>query len=232
MTEIKAKLVEIYQLGSETAGVLDMPAKHWPEPGQYLPCQNLSETPSILTTNLFKVIGDKDRLSVGPLPPHWHPGDWLTLHPPQGNGFKVPASARRIGLMAYNVSPKRILALLTAARAQTAAISLYANTTLPTQLLNRIPSNVEIGPISSFLENMDWHDYLAIDVTLKEIDQLAVLIDGQVLPCEGQVLIRSAMPCHGIGKCGVCAIKSQKGWRLTCVDGPVFSFKEIFHVAR
>jgi hypothetical protein len=35
------------------------------------------------------------------------------------------------------------------------------------------------------------------------------------------------MPCAGLAACGVCAVQTRRGWKLACVDGPVFDLKEI-----
>ena len=41
MPEQTAKWVEVFSLGEVRAGVLDLPRKAWPKPGQYLPVQSL-----------------------------------------------------------------------------------------------------------------------------------------------------------------------------------------------
>jgi hypothetical protein len=30
-----------------------------------------------------------------------------------------------------------------------------------------------------------------------------------------------------MGKCGVCAVKVKRGWKMACVDGPVFDLKDL-----
>lgn len=232
MAPLTATLVEVIQLGSEIAGVLDLPEKHWPEPGQYLPCQRLAEEPEILTPNLFKVIGADDRLHLGPLPKRWGPGDPLACLPPQGNGFTLPSSARRVGLLVFKVSPSRILTLVEAAVAQDASLSLFCDPTPPVDIMARLPSIVEVNPISALQENLDWPDYLAVDLNRVDLEALSSLFGQEKLHFEAQVLIRTEMPCRGIGECGVCAVKTQHGWRLTCDDGPVFPLKEVLNVAQ
>ena len=51
-------------------------------------------------------------------------------------------------------------------------------------------------------------------------------------PGPGQVLVRTDMPCRGIGECGLCAVRTTRGWQHACTDGPVFQLKELHHVAQ
>ena len=44
---------------------------------------------------------------------------------------------------------------------------------------------------------------------------------------EAQVLVLVPMPCGGMGECGVCAVKIQRGWKLACKDGPVFDLEDL-----
>ena len=90
---------------------------------------------------------------------------------------------------------------------------------------------MEVAPSASLVENFDWLDYLAVDLELTGLPQLDALIDTQKPAFEGQALLRTPMPCRGIGACRVCAVKTHHGWKLACVDGPVFDLQEVLHVA-
>ena len=231
MSYLTAKLLEIYQVDGEIAGILDLPRSVWPEPGQYLPAQRHSAELQVLTTPLFRMLGEIDRLCVGPLPAEWTPGDMLDLLSPHGHGFQVPSFANRIGLAALGVSSSRLLPLIPTALENGASVALFCDTPLPIGLRNRIPSVVEIAPLTALYENLTWPDYLAMDLTLESLPRLREQFGTASLPFEGQVLARTAMPCHGIGKCGVCSVKTSKGWRLACEEGPVFPLGEVLNVA-
>jgi len=226
-----SKLLEVAQVGLSYAGILDIPKNFWPQSGQFLPCQNLTDKTEVGFVNLFKVIGPDGVLSVGPLPEHWQPGDRLAYLPPRGKGFKLPPSARRVGLMTISTSPIYLLPMAAAALTQDAAVSLFCESIPPLDLLNRVSPRVEVGQISSLLENLDWPDFLAVDIEYNELNTLSMLFTQADYPFEGQVLIRIPIPCRGLGNCGVCSIKTSSGWRLACVDGPVFSLLEVLHVA-
>ena len=232
MAILSAKLVEVIQLGTEIAGLIDLPVKYWPLPGQYLPCQRLDGDMDGLTTPLFPVLVGPNRLALGALPATWQPGDLLACTPPQGHGFHLPGSARRVGLVPYEVSPNRLLSLVSGCLAQQAAVSLFTDRGMLQDVLARVPSQVEILPLAALVEEPSLPDYLAVDV---DRSMLTTFID-QVAPhtwhCEAEVLIFTPMPCRGVGECGVCAVRTRSGWRYACVDGPVFPLEEVVHVAR
>ena len=231
MPALTPKLVEIFRLGDEVAGVLDLPRSAWPEPGQYLPAQRLSGEPEILTTSLFRVLDETERLCVGALPAGWSPGDVLNILSPHGHGFQIPPSANRIGLVSLGGSPSRLLPLIPPALESGASVALFCDTQLPSDFRNRIPSAVEIAPLTALIDDLTWPDFLAVDLPLENLPQLRELLAMEHLPFEGQALIRTTMPCHGVGKCGVCSVQTARGWRLACEDGPVFPLEEVLHVA-
>ena len=228
---MQTKLLEINQIGKERAGILDIPEKYWPGPGQYLPCQRESDHYTTLPINLFPILSPDERLYLAPLPENWLPGDYIQTLPPQGVGFSLPPTARRIGLLALGVSPLRLLPLLKPALAQNAALVLFWDSQPNQDILHHLPTAVEVAPSTSLVENFDWLDYLVVDLDLASLPQLDALIDTQKPAFEGQALLRTPMPCRGIGDCGVCTVKTHHGWKLACVDGPVFDLQEVLHVA-
>lgn len=232
MSLLLTKLVEIFQLGLENVGVFDLRQKYWPQPGQYLPCQPAADNSHCLPIPLFRVLGEPDQLSLAPIPDHWGPGDKLIFSSPQGHGFELPPGARRVGLIPFAVSPGRLLSLVRPALAQGAEVSLFYEPSLSTDLLKRIPSHVEVLPLSSLIEDPGWPDYLAVDLERPNAGCFTQQVDLGNLQCSGEMLVRTPMPCRGIGACGVCAVHTHRGIRHVCVDGPVFSLEEVAHVAR
>lgn len=231
MNSLKANLIEIFQLGSEIAGALDLPVNFWPQPGQYLPCQRVDHGSDAHPAHLFRVVGDPGVLNLAPIPTAWSPGDRLVCAPPQGYGYTLPRSAQRVGLIPFKVSPARLLSLASTALSQRAAVSLFYNAAPPVDWLNRVPSQVEVLPLVSLGENPDWPDYLAVDLDRSAIPEFMDRLDPRDLHCGGQVLVRTDMPCRGLGDCGLCAVHTRRGWRYACVDGPVFSLEEVLYVA-
>lgn len=226
-----SRLTELYQLGTETAGILELPRKFWPNPGQYLTCQAAGKTLEVLPHHLFRVIGSPTTLNLGPIPPGWAPGDEITFLPPQGRGFSPPETIHRAALLAMGVSPARLLPLISTVNSSRASITLFCDPAPAKDLLNFIPSAVEVASVADLQENLDWPDYLAVDLELPGLPELSNTFDWEVFQGEAQALIRTAMPCHGVGNCGVCSVKTNRGWRLACTDGPVFNLNEVLDVA-
>ncbi|MBG0788603.1 MAG: hypothetical protein H0S79_26235 [Anaerolineaceae bacterium] len=230
MPELTAKLVEIFSLGGSRAGILNLPRKIWPSPGQYLPAQVLADTSEILPTPLFRVGTETERLALAPLPESWQPGVRLVLLPPQGQGFQLPASAHRVALGAIGVEPSRLMPLIPQALAQNSTVTLFCDPQPSPNILHRIPSVVEVAPLSALTDNLDWPEYLALDLPRESLPLLNEMIPLDSPPFEGHVLVRTDMPCHGLGDCGVCAVATRHGMKLACSDGPVFDLKEVLHV--
>ncbi len=209
-----AKLLEVTQIGSINAGIVDIPASHWPDAGQYLPCQRITGTPEVLVTNLFRTVGPAGGLTLSPLPDNWYPGDEIAYLAPQGNGFHLPSTASRVGLLAWGVDPVRLLPLVRLALDQNAAVTLFYDVDNEQDILGWVPSVVEVVPVFALEDHLEWMDFLAVDLELDGMAAFSGVIPGSVLPFEGQVLIRTPMPCRGLGACGVCAVKTSRGWRL------------------
>lgn len=226
------KLLEISQIGQERAGILDLPQKYWPQPGQYLPCQRLDGPPEILTTHLFRVFGFDNALALGPLPPDWFPGDRLSVLPPKGQGFDLPTSAQRVGLVALDISPTRLLTLVKPALSMNASVALFCDPSLTADIFDRIPPAVEVAAVSDLRDNLNWPDFLAVDLKRESLAELSNILSEKGDRIDGQVLVRTPMPCRGLGECGVCAVRTKQGWQLACKDGPVFPLKELLNVAQ
>jgi dihydroorotate dehydrogenase electron transfer subunit len=135
----------------------------------------------------------------------------------------MPAAARRIALVAYDSSPRRLLALLDAAFDQAAAVTLVCESPL-----DDLPLQVEVQPLRALAEVCSWADYLAIDAARESIPMLKQNLGNSnplKIPIEAQVLIRTPMPCGALAECGVCSVELQGGVQLACEDGPVFDLK-------
>lgn len=230
MSELTATLLEVFKFGETLAGVLDLAPKFQPEPGQYLPAQSYQREQELLPINLFRVFGGEGQLSFGPIPESWQPGEQISLLPPHGRGFHLPSSARRVGLCTVAVSPNRLLTLIPLALAQDAAVTLFCDPQPEPDILQRVPSVVEVAPISALQDNLTWPDFLAFDLPRESLHRLDEILGNETISFEGQALIRTGMPCHGLGECGVCTVETRHGSKLACVDGPVFPLKEVFHV--
>ncbi len=219
------RIMELHLESGGLGGWIDCPPGMRPQPGQYL----LASSPDVsepLPHVLFPAEVMEGRLRIAaPLPPAWTVGTKLGLRGPLGRGFTLPAATRRLAMACLDDSPARLLPLAAQALRQNAAVALYART-----VVAHLPEEVEVLPLDLLPEAPAWADFLALDIsiaTLPVLREQLGLRPHQLLGCHTQVLVRTAMPCSGLGDCGVCAVRTRDGWRLACSDGPVFDFLQL-----
>ena len=133
---------------------------------------------------------------------------------PLGNGFDLPSNIRRLGVVAMGDTVSRLLPLVDQATRAMVGVTLYTDLNIIS-----LPTAVEVYPLSSLPEALDWPDYLVFDLPVGRLDnlrQVLSLAEGATLPCPAQVLVSASMPCLGLGQCGACAIPGRRGWKLVC----------------
>jgi NAD(P)H-flavin reductase len=144
---------------------------------------------------------------------------------PLGRGFGLPASARKVGLIAVNDSPARLRGLIQPALKQGAAIVVVCASNP-----EHLPDEVEVQPLAALQDIVEWADYVAFDVVRENLDQLQTRLGRLSQVAAGkemQVLVHTPIPCGGVAECGVCAVKLKSTWKLACKDGPVFDWAEL-----
>jgi NAD(P)H-flavin reductase len=225
-------VVESILMDGQVVVRISCPPRLIPPPGTYLLAYVPgSDTP--LATPVFaggSFTEPHDKVGDGfliapPAPLSWTPGTHLYLRGPLGHGFKIPSSARRIALVAYDSSPRRLLALLDAAFDQDAAVTLVCESPL-----DDLPLQVEVQPLRELAEVCTWSDYIALDAAreaLPGLKQTLGNIQSRKIPGEAQILIRTPMPCGALAECGVCSVEMRGGFKLACDDGPVFNLRSL-----
>ncbi len=230
--QAEGKVVELTLLDGLPAAYISCPTRLIPAPGAYLlahkPGSDSALASAVFAARAFTEstkMGANSFLIAPPVPDSWTPGARLYLRGPLGHGFNIPASARRIALVSFDSSPRRLLALLDKAFKQEAAVTLVNE-----RPLEDLPFQVEVQPLRAMLEVCDWADYLAFDAareSLPRLKQNLETIGLHKIRGEAQILIRTPMPCGGLAECGVCIVELKKGPQLACVDGPVFDLKSV-----
>src|SRR5512141_836489 len=82
-----------------------------PAPGQYLLASDGSDAP--LPVPLFHTDSAPNGfVAAASAPDAWHPGTELTLRGPLGHGFTLPLAARKVGLVAFDNTPARLMGLI------------------------------------------------------------------------------------------------------------------------
>jgi NAD(P)H-flavin reductase len=220
--------------GGQISGVLECPAGLRPAPGQYI----LAHAPGrdeTLPTTLFAarmartIAADLNTIELDlapPLPETWTVGTRLVARGPIGRGFNLPSAARRVGLVALAGGPQRLLPLADLALQEGAEVALYTRI-IPAGL----PPEVEVLPLDNLADALGWVDYLAFDLapaSLAGLKKRFGMAPHTVMPVPAQVLVAVAMPCGGVGECGLCAVDlHHHGWKMACKDGPVFDLHDL-----
>lgn len=222
----KGQIVELILQNGLRQARISCPENLIPSAGQYLLASGASSADILPVPVFYTDSAPQGFITSTPVPDSWTLGRELSLHGPLGRGFKLPASARKVALIAFDDSPSRLHGLIKPALTQSAAVVLVCDTVEEYAL----PDEVEIHPLSAWSEIVEWADYVAFDVAREHWFELRELLlnDGQLsaLP-EAQILIRTPVPCGGIADCGVCAVTLRSNWKLACKDGPVFNLNEI-----
>jgi hypothetical protein len=179
---------------------------------------------SFFSAGEAQLVGRETRFAVsGELPPDWEPGTEIALSEARGHGFELPTRARRVALISLAANPARILPLVPMALRHHSEVALFCDAPV-----RELPSAVEVRGLDEAKEAFGWADFIAIDIELKQVDELGALLGiHERLPraLVSQVLVHAPMPCGGMAKCGVCAFTSGRGERLACEDGPVFELR-------
>lgn len=196
-----------------------------PSPGQYLLAHaDGSDDPLSVSLFLSEATPDGFR-AAPPLSDNWRPGTHIFLRGPLGRGFTLPASARRVALVAFDDSPSRLRGLIPLALKQDSAVTLTCDS-VPEDL----PEDVEIQPTKSLGEILKWADYVAVDVSRENLPSVREMLkkaEQSGILAETQILIRTPMPCGALAECGVCAVILKDGWTMVCKNGPVYDFLDV-----
>ncbi len=212
--------------GNQVEVSIACPAGAIPRPGQYLLVSDMEDAAAPLSTPLFMIERSPHGFWAAPLgEPDWSPGTRLEMAGPFGHGFELPAGLPRLGLVAMGETVARLLPLIHQSSQSHTALTLFTDVDIPA-----LPSSVEIFPLASLPEALEWPDYLVVDVPsgrLQELRRTFGLSVGAILPCPAQVLVTAPIPCAGLGQCGACAVQGRRGWKLACVDGPVINLASL-----
>jgi NAD(P)H-flavin reductase len=192
-----------------------------PDAGQYLLAYDRDDPNTVLSIPLFMAEKSNQGFWAASLSPlNWVPGAKLDLIGPLGHGFDLPHNIQRLGLVVLGDTVSRLLPLVHLTTQTITGVTLFTDLSLPI-----LPAALEVYPLASLKDFMDWPDFLALDVPLDNLPQLRAIFglsNRDILPCPAQVLLTTPMPCVGMAQCGACAVPARRGWKLVCEDGPVF----------
>jgi hypothetical protein len=200
-------------------------------PGQYLAASSKSENDSQIPLSLFIESSTENEISIGsPAPPNWNPGHEIVFRGPLGQGYSLPVMLKRLALIGFDDHPGRLMALVNIARNLNVDIVMAGDFISDPVIARDIPANVELTKLENLDDLFSWADFIAVDVPSYRIQELNEILQSTSVKSprgDMQVLIYTSMPCAAIAECGICAIKTVKGYKLACQDGPVFNLNDI-----
>lgn len=220
----KGQIVELLLQNGFRQARISCPVNLIPASGQYLLASDASDSPLPVPV-YYTDSSSEGFITASPMPASWNPGQKIYLRGPLGHGFALPASARKVALVAFDDSFVRLYGLISQALKQGAAVVLVCDADG-----EGLPDEVEIQPLSALDEVLQWADYAAFDVERESLPGLRERLGGQnhlSLKSEAQVFIHAPVPCGGIAECGVCSVVLKSGWKLACKEGPVFDWMEV-----
>ena len=223
MRRISGLVAELGLSAGEEKALIACPVETIPAPGQYLLA---ADGGAIQATTLFSAgLWKQGFLAAKPFPATWQPGTELNLFGPLGNGFRLPADVQRLAMVAMGNTSSRLLPLVNNLKLPQASITLFSDAQS-----TDLPPDVEAYPIQDLLASFDWADFFAVDSPLEGLETLSALFNQpaqKMAGLRGQILVHANMPCCGLGKCGVCALRVRRDWKLSCEDGPVFDLPDV-----
>lgn len=200
-------------------------------PGQYLAANLAGDTLAVLPEILFieKIAGHEVTICPGRLD-GWHPGMQVNIRGPLGSGVRLPPLSRRLVLIALDDHPARLLSLAAYGSEKGLDMVMAGDWVADTKISGDIAPSIELALLSQIQELTSWADFILFDVPhfqLQSLGKLTQSITALLRPGFAQVLIHTPMPCVGIAECGICAVRTRRGYKHACQDGPVFDFQEI-----
>ena len=227
MGHFHGRVIEIrLDAGGLREALIACPLEATPKAGQYIHASDLEDSGEALGTPLYLAEKSPQGFwAAPPIPNSWKPGMNVALSGPLGHGFAIPREVQRLGLVARGETVSRLMPLIGPAGPSRRAVALFTDLPLP-----RMPSLLEAYPLVSLLDALDWPDFLVVDLPLQRLPELNSALRNphrSGLPCPGQVLVTTFMPCVGLAQCGACAVPVRKGWKLACEDGPVFDLGDL-----
>jgi hypothetical protein len=222
------QVAELQLVSGEEQVLIACPAEVVPSAGQY---SLAAERGAIQATPLFLSKGWKQGfLAANPSPVSWKPGTALALYGPLGSGFHLPADVQRLALIGLGTTNSRLMSLLDSTGFSHASITLFSDAAS-----RDLPPAVEAYPLEDLPEALTWADFFAVDAPLERLEMITPVFEEPEQgfnAIRGQIMVQAPMPCCGLGKCGVCALKVNRSWKLTCEDGPVFDLSAVLKGAR
>lgn len=168
-------------------------------------------------------------------------GEQISIFGPLGRPCPVKPGAQNLLLVAGGMGIAALVAFIDEAVAAGQAVTLLYGARTASRLypLDMLPREVEValstddgtlghhGRVTDLMAgHMAWADHIVLCGPTPMLATAAEVVRGSESRRPAQGLLESPMAC-GTGVCYGCAIKTTKGMRLTCKDGPRFELREV-----
>src|SRR5512138_2146539 len=105
-------VAELVLLDGSASARIRCPEGVIPAPGQYTLAHAVGSDAPLASLLFCAGEASEGFIAAPTVPASWLPGALLALRGPLGHGFSVPASARRVALIAWDCPPVTLLSLL------------------------------------------------------------------------------------------------------------------------
>jgi dihydroorotate dehydrogenase electron transfer subunit len=171
-------------------------------------------------------------LSTDPIAVRAREGDMLDLLAPLGRAVDWPESARHLLLIGQgsHIPPLIAMARRAVRQGRSVVLSIIATTDREVFPAHLLPPEVEYQAGAAVNpELFAWADVLMASGSEEMYRLLGDSVRGVRFRLERgfmYVLVDLPMPC-GTGECHACAVKTSRGIKLACTEGPVFDWLEL-----
>ena len=172
---------------------------------------------------------------------HRQEGETLDLLGPLGNGFSTEPASRNLLLVAggIGIAPLVFFARRAPSEGKSVTLLLGARTDAGLYPQRLLPGGIEtvvatedgstgtMGMITDILPDyVDWADQIYACGPLAMYQTIATNNQQRRVRKPVQISLEVRMGC-GLGACYGCSIRTRRGMKQVCLDGPVFNLDEI-----
>ena len=172
---------------------------------------------------------------------HRQEGETLDLLGPLGNGFSTEPASRNLLLVAggIGIAPLAFLAQQALSEGKSVSLLLGARTDAGLYPQRLLPGGIETivatedgstgtkGMITDILPDyVDWADQIYACGPPAMYQTIAIKNQQRRVRKPVQISLEVRMGC-GLGACYGCSIRTRRGMKQVCLDGPVFNLDEI-----
>ncbi len=170
------------------------------------------------------------------------PGDLVFCWGPLGHGYTVRAASQHLLLVAGGIGVAPLIWLADEAIAQGKSVVLVLGARRADQVFppSLVPHEAEVVVMTedgslgkrglatdAFVEHLEWCDQAFACGPNAMFRAMADAMRPARARRPVQVLLEERMGC-GTGICYGCAVRTRRGMRLVCKDGPRFELREVF----